>query len=152
TLGGLVFDEARIASLPERLLFLAEVLVFPALLGMLFGWNLSNGWNNALLRRLSMPVQSPIRRAHDFAFGQNRPPGHVILNFQDGTIVYGFFGPDSLAASDPNRSDIYLERIYTVDEDGNWIEPETDRSAIISLAGLRSVEFLDANGGQNGPE
>ncbi|WP_306115903.1 MULTISPECIES: DUF6338 family protein [unclassified Roseovarius] len=43
-------------TLSEQILLLAEVLFLPAILGVLAGWNLSQGWNHALLRRLSMPI------------------------------------------------------------------------------------------------
>lgn len=128
-------------SVSTRVLFLAEVLVLPALLGVAFGWNLRQGWNTAVLRRLAMPVVHPTRRAYDYAFS-DRDESFVIINFRDGTTVYGFFGPASLAASDPNRSDIYLERLYDVDDDGQWTESTPSRSALISLDEIRSIEFV----------
>jgi hypothetical protein len=130
-------------SVPAQVAFLVEILVLPMLLGTMAGANLSRGWNRALLRRLSMPVEHPVRRAYDYAFTQDRKTGFVILTFQDGSSIYGFFGADSLASSDPNRSDIYLERLYVVGEDGQWSEPDVRRSALVSLSGVRSIEFLD---------
>ena len=98
-------------SFSTGFLFLIEALLLPACLGLLFGYSLSAGWNRAILRRLSMPVQNPIRRAYDFAFLQHDIEGFVILTYDDGTKVYGSFGENSLAASNPERSDIYLERL-----------------------------------------
>ena len=101
----------------EFTLFL-EVLLLPAVIGIVFGRNLSAGWNNAVLRRLSMPVIHPVQRAHDFAFGNERKPCFVIITYDDGTVARGFFGEASLAASDKDRSDIYLERLYDEGADG----------------------------------
>jgi hypothetical protein len=123
--------------------FFIEILFLPAILGSLAGWNLYNGWNHALLRRLSMPIEHPIRRAYDYAFTHQRAPGYVIISFQDGVEVYGYYGENSLAANDANRSDIYLERLYDVDADGQWNEKEVGRSALVNLSGVRSIEFLD---------
>lgn len=120
-----------------------EVVVLPTLIGLALGWNLSRGWNNAVLRLLSMPVIRPVQRAYDFAFGQGRPPGLVIVTYDDGTVVRGLFGGGSLAASDPERSDIYLERLYSQDESGQWQEMSPGRSGLLSLKGVRSIEFLD---------
>ncbi|MGP3695824.1 DUF6338 family protein [Rhodobacter sp. NSM] len=133
-------------SLPAQGVFFIEVLVLPAALGALFGWNLSLGWNRSLLRRLSMPVQNPARRAYDFAFGKHRGPSWVIVTFSDGTVVHGLFGEESLAASDGNRGDIYLERLYHVEDDGQWTEVRPRRAMLLSLEGMRSIEFLDLEG------
>ncbi|MEJ6401304.1 DUF6338 family protein [Yoonia sp. 2307UL14-13] len=123
--------------------FYLEILVLPTMIGLLLGFNLSRGWNNAILRRLSAPILHPAEKAHDFAFGHNRPPGFVIITFEDGVVIRGYFGENSLAATDEARSDIYLERLYVVGEDDAWIEQSPGRSGLISLANVRSIEFLD---------
>lgn len=137
-------------TLPGKLTLFAEVLLIPAILGFILGKNLSSGWNNAILRKLSMPIVHPARRAHDFAFGNDRNPCLVILTYDDGTVVRGYFGENSLAASDDARSDIYLERLYDEDQDGQWVELSPGRSGLISLAGLRSIEFLDEEEAEDG--
>lgn len=129
-----------------RLNFYAEVVLLPACLGLLFGWNLSRGWNKSLLRRLSMPIHLPKRRAYDHAFTQNQTEGFVILTFGDGTKVYGYFGENSLAGSDPEHGDIYLERLYAIGDDGQWFEENPPRSAFLDLADVRSIEFLKPEG------
>jgi Family of unknown function (DUF6338) len=130
-------------TLPPQVIFFTEVLVLPLVLGILFGLNLSRGWGRSWLRRLSMPVQNPVRRAYDFAFEDETDPGFLILTFVDGTVVYGLFGDKSMASTDPARSEIYLERLYDVKEDGQWIEKTPPRGALLSLAGIRSIEFLE---------
>jgi Family of unknown function (DUF6338) len=130
-------------SLDSRAPFFVEVALFPTVLGSVFGWNLARGWNDALLRRLSMPTQNPVRRAYDHAFAHDRRDKFLILTYADGTIIYGFFGENSLAASDGNRSDIYFERIYDVGQDGQWSEKSPPRGALLSLEGMRSIEFLE---------
>jgi hypothetical protein len=125
-----------------RTTFFAEILVLPALLGVLFGAVLRRGWNSAILRRLAMPVVHPTRRAYDFAFGDNRQESFVIVTYADGTTVYGFFGANSLAASDGERSDLYLERLYDVREDGTWVATIPAKSALLVLRDLRTIEFI----------
>jgi hypothetical protein len=155
----LVFQIA-IWSLPEpwltvfdsRALLFSEILVLPSLLGLVLGLNLSRGWNNAVLRRLSMPITQPVHRAHDYAFTHNRSAGLIILTYFDGTVVYGYFGEQSLAASDAERSDIFLERLYDVNEDGQWIELIPTRGALLSLVSVRSIEFLDEVELENGED
>lgn len=73
-----------------RLPFFLEVLVLPVFIGLTVGLNLKRGWNEALLRRLSMPVVQPTRRAYDHLFGELRRESFLIVTYEDGTTVYGF--------------------------------------------------------------
>ena len=118
-----------------------EVLLLPALLGLFFARTAASGFANGVLRKLSMPGTHPVARAYDHAFEQHSEPCFVILTFRDGTIIYGYFGEQSLAATDPDRSDIYLERLYSYDEDG-WHEAQPPRGVWVALADLRLIEFL----------
>lgn len=70
-------------------------------------------------------------------------PGFVIVSYEDGTTVRGYFGERSLAATDSERSDIFLERLYLEGEGGQWTEVEPGRSGLLNLKGVRSIEFLD---------
>lgn len=124
-----------------------EVLALPACLGIGMGWLASRQCISERFRRLSIPVMHPIERAYDYAFAQKRTPGFVIVTYEDGTVVRAYFGPESLASSDPDRSDLYLERLYSVDDSSNqWKEMQPGRSGYISLKGVRSIEFLDPEG------
>ncbi|MEQ8896566.1 MAG: DUF6338 family protein [Roseovarius sp.] len=136
-------------SSESRVYFFAKVLILPTILGVLLGYNLTAGWKNALLRRLSLPVIHPVQKGHDFAFGNDREPAFVIVTYFDGTTVGGYFGENSLAASDTNRSDLYLERLYSLGDEGVWEEPKPSRSGLINLQNVRSIEFLDNEGDQN---
>jgi hypothetical protein len=79
-----------LADVPAvRLPFFLEVLVLPVLLGLALGLNLRRGWNEALLRRLSMPIVQPTRRAYDHLFGEIRRESFLIVTYEDGTTVYG---------------------------------------------------------------
>jgi len=124
-----------------RLTFFFEILVLPAVLGLFFAKVAGSDFAHGFLRKLSMPGTHPVARAYDHAFQQHRTPCFVILTFTDGTVVYGYFGDASLAATDTERSDIYLERIYTLSGD-DWTEAVPRRGALVALSGLRSIEFL----------
>ena len=135
------FGAAANSLLGGRTTFFLEVLILPASLGIAFGLTLRAGWSSAILRKLAMPIVHPTRRAYDFAFGNNRPGSFVILTYEDGTVVHGYFGQNSLAASDADRSDLYLEQLYDV-KDGNWTATVEGKSALLTLKNLRSVEFV----------
>ncbi len=107
---------------PSRFGFFAEVVALPTILGAVWGNALAREWKIASFRRLLMPNVHPTERAYDFAFARRPGPGFVIVGYTDGTQVFGYFGNASLAATDERRSDIYLERLYSVSEDGQWTE------------------------------
>jgi len=125
----------------NSLAFYAEILVCPVILGIVFGRFAGSGTVGFVLRRLSMPGTHPIAEAYDFAFAGGKQKGFVILTYTDDTVIYGYFGDQSLAATDDKRSDIYLEALYVVDE-GQWKLASPPRAAWISLEGIRSIEFL----------
>ena len=125
----------------NSLSFYAEILVCPVILGVIFGRFAGSGTVGFVLRRLSMPGTHPIAEAYDFAFAGGKQKGFVILTYADDTVIYGYFGDPSLAAADDRRSDIYLEALYVV-ENGQWQVASPPRAAWISLAGIRSIEFL----------
>jgi hypothetical protein len=122
-------------------LFFVEILVLPALLGWAFGRMSGSSWGGGFLRKLSMPGTHPISRAYDFAFLQQNGPRFVIVTYEDGVVIYGYFGVQSLAATDAERSDLYLEHLYTFSDEG-WKIAQPPRAALISLANVRSIEFL----------
>jgi hypothetical protein len=134
---------AYIPSSNSKFYFFLKILALPTLIGLAMGYNLSSGWKNALMRRLSMPVIHPVQKGYDFAFGRDRDAGFVIVTYFDGTSVAGYFGENSLASSDPDRSDLYLERLYKVGDEGEWSEPDPARSGLVNLNDVRSIEFLD---------
>lgn len=118
-----------------------EVLALPAILGVFFARTAGSSFANGFLRKLSMPGTHPVSRAYDHAFAQHSGPSFVILTFNDGLVIYGYFGERSLAATDPDRSDIYLERLYTLSA-GRWVEADPPRGVWVSLAELRLIEFI----------
>ena len=137
---GVTWGIAQVAA--TQIPFFLETLVLPCFLGITLGISLRRGWNQKLLGSLAMPVIHPTRRAFDFAFGDITRERFVIITYADGAIVYGFFGSDSLASSDPANSDIYLERLYDV-KDGVWIPTSPPKSALLILRDLRSIEFIE---------
>jgi hypothetical protein len=132
--------------------FFLEVIGLPVILGVLWGNALAREWKIASLRRLFMPNVHPTERAYDYAFARRAGPGFLIMTYKDGTQVFGYFGYRSLAATDDRRSDIYLERLYSVDDRGQWSEAEPPRSALLLLDDIRSIEFIPEGGPKDGQE
>jgi hypothetical protein len=143
---------ARHSGSSGRAAFFLEVLALPVLLGAVWGNALARNWKVASLPRLLMPNVHPTERAYDYAFARRTGPRFLIVTYKDGARIFGYFGARSLAATDERRSDIYLERLYSVDDRGQWSEAEPPRSALLMLDDIRSIEFIPEGGPRDGQE
>ncbi|MFL5336988.1 MAG: DUF6338 family protein, partial [Geminicoccaceae bacterium] len=64
---------------------------------------------------------------------------------KDGTEIAGYFGTRSLASSDPEHRDIYIERVYTIPEDGgSWIAVDT-QGPLLGVV-VHAADIQDADG------
>ncbi len=91
-------------------------------------------------RRLRLRTISPIPTGWDWVFGRT-DPCFVIVTLKDGSSVAGYFGPQSMASSDPARRDIYLERQYAVPDSGEWVEVAQSHGAFIDGSQIAFIEF-----------
>lgn len=125
-------------------LLIIEVFLQPAIIGFVIGG--SFGWladRDALpdgIRRLFMPSFKPVSEAYAFAFDQLKGPAYVIMSYPNERAVYGYFGTNSIADSDPTGGGIFIELLYSVGHDGQWVSE--DRSAWLSFHDILSIEFI----------
>ncbi|WP_376100963.1 DUF6338 family protein (plasmid) [Roseomonas sp. CCTCC AB2023176] len=120
-------------------LFLWTV-VGPALFGSVLGVNASRGWTWNMLVRLGLQTVHVIPTAWDRTFGQF-PAAWVTVTMKDGSKVSGFMGARSFASSDPKERDLYIEKVYRVDEEGAW-HGVGDRSILVPAGDIRCVEIM----------
>ncbi len=58
-------------------------------------------------------------------------------------MLGGRYSTDSFAADPPGPSDIYVEEVWQLDEDGNFIQPlPTTRGVWISQDAVSYIEFF----------
>jgi hypothetical protein len=130
--------------------FLASILVFlalfvsPVLLGLLCGGLAQTGWLAPLLRRLGFRTVNYIKSAWDWHFSRQLPLWAVVT-MKDGSVVYGYFGPNSFAGDDPK--DIYLEKIYKP-EDNRFGTTADNYGGLIMADQIAAIEFFDDAGGK----
>jgi len=67
----------------------------------------------------------------------------VLVTLKDSTEIAGFFGLNSMASSDLNRRDIYIEKVYKVPADGSpWTEVEGSLGIHIDGSQISCVECI----------
>lgn len=111
----------------------------PAILGAILGLNASKGWTRGLLGRLGLQLVHVMPTAWDWKF-EGMPASWVLVVLKDGTKFAGFCGSDSFISSDPQERDMYIQRIYNLDENERWID-QGDKGLLIRGSEIRTIEF-----------
>ena len=120
-----------------------QVVAQPMFLGLGIGGLSKFSWFPEGLRRLFMPGLRPVTGTLAQAYGRAGSGVFVIVTYEDNTVVYGYFGRNSLAETDRENGGIFLERLYEVGPDGTWTESQPSRSAWIRLKDVRFIEFVE---------
>ena len=75
----------------------------------------------------------PLKRPWDYVFDQ-RKRYWIIVHLQNGVKLGGLYGENSFASSFPAEEQIYLEKAYDLDPEGNFLK-EIDRSEGMVILG-----------------
>ncbi|MCR4316499.1 MAG: DUF6338 family protein [Planctomycetes bacterium] len=130
------------------------IFVSPIVLGLIFGYISQRNLPARFLGRFGFRTISPIPRAWDSHFSRMFQY-YVIVTLKNDTCLYGLYGVNSIAGSDPNCRDIYLETVFDVNEEGEWILLEDSRGAWIAedqISFLEFIEYEEVNDGANQKE
>ncbi|MBI5761922.1 MAG: hypothetical protein HZA51_00190 [Planctomycetes bacterium] len=120
-------------------------LIFPTLfspvaLGVLSGRLYQSDWLQAKLGRWGFRTLHQIPTSWDYQFSRGLPYW-VIITLKDGSHVYGLFGGKSFASDDPGERDVYLEAVYGIADDGEWLPVDGGAGILIKGEQISAVEF-----------
>lgn len=66
-----------------------------------------------------------------------------MVTLKSGTRLAGFFGRESLVSDFPREKDLFIERAFKVDKDGNLsAEVEDNRGIYVAPGEISFVEFV----------
>ncbi len=133
-----VFIFLDLSSYFSALLFL---FVLPLVAGSTFGFCTQKEFFRSIGSKLGInPIHSS-PTAWDYAFSDRQGYYWVVVNLNSGGKYFGVFGPASLASSDLNNRDIYLEDVRK--QDFSAIEENgRKRSVWIDENDIRSIEII----------
>lgn len=135
---GVIFPRNAVA---QALCWFFIIFIAPVILAMVRARIVqrdSLGWLFGLLGLRSI---SPIPTGWDWIFGTTEPC-YVLITLTEGTEIAGYFGRRSMASSDPDRKDIYIERVYTVPTDGgSWQEVDRSLGMHVNGSQIAYIEF-----------
>lgn len=115
---GLIFPTRPIW---QALCWFAIIFIVPVILAVAHARIMQKDGLGWLYRLLGLRAISPIPTGWDWIFSTTEPC-YVLITLTDGTEIAGFFGGRSMASSEPERKDIYIEQVYKVPEDGGTWE------------------------------
>jgi hypothetical protein len=114
-------------------------LIGPVLFGVILGLNVRMDWTRRILGRLRLNIVHAVPTAWDWKF--SCPSAQwVLVTCKDGTKVAGLFASNSFVSTDQNERDIYIERVYDVDEQNQW-QDVGERGILILGSEISSVNF-----------
>ena len=88
--------------------------------------------------------QTPTAWDHYFA---SRKPCFVLIHLTNGELIGGYFGKDSFATTSPDKISIYIEQVYTVQENGELgdIVPDS-KGMLLREDNFEYIEFFEKPG------
>ena len=117
------------------------IFIAPVLFAVLRAMFLQTTRFDWIFRRLGLRLISPVPTGWDWIFSRTGPC-FVLVTLTDGTEIAGYFGAKSMASSDPERKDIYVEKLYTVPEDGSpWVEVGGNLGIQVDGSQIAFIEF-----------
>jgi hypothetical protein len=94
-----------------------------------------------IFRFLGLRPINPIPTGWDWIFSRTNPC-YVLVTLTAGREIAGFFGTKSMASSDPERRDIFIEKLYTVPADGStWVEASGNLGIQVDGNQIAFIEF-----------
>jgi hypothetical protein len=93
------------------------------------------------LNRFGVKTIDSTPTAWDYCFS-SQEASWVIITLVGGDVICGHYSSDSFASSDYNERDIYIEKVYALDETDTWIENAKSKGVYLSYGSIRTIEFL----------
>ena len=87
----------------------------------------------------------PIPTAWDYKFLSMNTGRWICVKLTDDSEVYGVFGGTSLASSDANERDIYIEQVYDVSDSGEWTIADRTDGMLIKAEYIKAISFWNDN-------
>lgn len=127
-------------------IWIVWVLVAPVIVGVLLGFDTQKGWLHGFLRRMKINTVHSMPTAWDWVFSDIEEKW-VIITLKSGTEFAGKCGVGSFISSDNLERDIYIEKVYRINDskkDATW-EP-TNHSLLVTANEVSTIEFIKMKG------
>lgn len=103
------------------------LVLAPLVAGLLGSWLIQLRQVDKALALISMDYVS--RTPSAWNYSMKLGPRWVRVHLTDGTIIGGTYGPSAFA-DDTGEKDIYLDQVYNLDEEGNFLGAVLDSAGV----------------------
>lgn len=93
-----------------------------------------------LLGLMNVDVKDPVPTAWDYVL-LNHANSFIIITLSDNSKLRGWWGENSYAADASHGGDIYIEKIYDENENGEWIENKNSKGIYLSKGMVKMIEL-----------
>jgi hypothetical protein len=130
-------------QLGQLALWFGVTFLTPIVLAILVGAAIQHEWLGKFFKLIGLRWINLVPTGWDWIFSRTAPC-FVLVTLQDGKQVAGWMGLLSMASSDPDKRDLYIEEVYTIPENGPW-QPAPGSGGILIEAGqIAYIEFKGA--------
>jgi hypothetical protein len=130
-------------AVAQGVAWLIILFVVPTLLGLARASIIQGDRGDWFYKAVKLRPINAIPTGWAWVFGRT-DPCYVLVTLTDGTEIAGYFGPKSMASSDPERKDLYIEKVCKVTADGGaWAEVEGTLGMHIDGAQISYIEFKE---------
>lgn len=147
----LAFSFPLVRSLPQSadsweivhsVLAVISFLLIPAFLGALVGFIKKNHNFKLLLGKYGLPQIYAPDTGWDSAF--DRVQGcSVAVEKLDGSVIYGMYDTRSVASTDPECRDVFLDVVYSINQDDKLVIDKGSLGIWISGKQIRTIQLFN---------
>lgn len=119
---------------------LLVIFIFSVAIALIISVISNKGWIRTLLQKMGIHTTHVVPTAWDYQF-KKEEPRYLTIYLKDGGIVFGYWGADSFASSLRDNKDIFLEKIFDVNEDNEWVEITQNNGLWIPVESVKYIEF-----------
>lgn len=116
-------------------------LIFALCLGYALAYIKQNNIISQILTRLNLSTRTSLNTSWEYAF-INRGNCYVVVHLTNGEVYRGFYGNDSHVSDYYEQLDLFLEQVYTYDDNAGWVQKEELDGVYIPYKEIQAVEFL----------
>lgn len=127
----------------KAFLWFMIIFISPIFIGLIIGYYRKKEVVRKLLQKLGFNPIHSIPTSWDYKFSKTKSAVWIIVTLDDGSVVPGKFSTSSFASSDSVERDIYIERVYKITDDGEWIAVERSDGILIKGDCIKYIEFFN---------
>lgn len=132
---------------------LVTMFAVPTALGIFAGWLSGRSSVDTLLERIGFSYIDRLPSAWDYVILKQRGFYVKIHLKDDRGVIGGVYSQDSFASTEPLHQDMFIEQVWQLNEDGNFVRPVYNtRGSWISKQAMDYIEFFVGEDKPHEPE